>query len=92
MELGETSAQFFLERLLVLLALASRPRFCLLFRAPHLTMDLAVGRDILTGIDVAVGLSGFSLWKMLTRLWSCSMVEAGSQVFSSSGKFFSEIR
>ena len=92
LELGETGAQFFLERLRVLLALAGRPRFRLLFRAPGLTVGLAVGGAVSTGVEVAVGLSGFSLWKVLTSLRRCWMAEAGSQVFSSSGKFFQEIR
>ena len=61
MELGETGAQFLLERLLVLLALAILLRFRLLFRAPGLILGLPVGVALLTGFEVAVGLSGFFL-------------------------------
>ena len=61
LKLGETSTQFFLESLLVLLALVGRPYLCLLFRAPGLTVGLAVRRAVLTGVEFAVDLSGFSL-------------------------------
>ena len=78
--------------MLMLLALASRPRYCLLFQAPGLIVGLAVVEAVSTRVEFAVGLSGFSLWKVLTSLRRCWMAEAGFQVFSSSRKFFQEIR
>ena len=85
-------AQFSLERLWVLLALASQPRFCLLFRALGLTVGLAVGRAVSMEVEVTFGLSEFSLCKVLTSLRRCWMAKTDSQVFSSSKKSFQEIR
>ena len=68
MKLEETGAQLFIERLLVLLALANWPCFHLLFRAPNLIMSLDVDGAVSTEVEIAVGLSGFSLWKVLTNL------------------------
>ena len=68
----------FLERFLLLLALADWPRFYLLFWAPSLTVGLDVGGAISTGVEIVVGLSEFSSWKMLTSLRRCWMAEAGS--------------
>ena len=76
----------------MVLALAGRPRFRLLFRAPGLTVGLVVGGAVSTGVEVAVDLSRFSLWKVLTSLRRCWMAKAGSYVFSSSGKSFQDIR
>ena len=45
-----------------------------------------------TKVEVAIGLSGFYLWKVLTSLRRCWMAEASSQVFFSSGKSFQDIR
>ena len=45
----------------MLLALASWPRFCLLFWAPGLTIGLAVGETLSMRVKIAVSLSGFSL-------------------------------
>ena len=72
----------------MLLVLAGRPRFRLLLWAPGLTVGLAVGGVVSMGVEVAVGLSGFLLWKVLTSLRRCWIAKAGSQVFSSSGKSF----
>ena len=41
------------------LALAGRPRFCLLFQAPGLTVGLAVSGIVSTGVEFADGLSRF---------------------------------
>ncbi len=78
--------QLFLARLLVLLALAGRPRFCLVLEASiGLTIGLAVAGAESIGGEVAVGLSGWSRWKVLMSLRRCSTTKAGSQVFSSLG-------
>ena len=61
----------FLECLRVLLALADGPCLGILFWAPGLTLDLAVGRTVSMGVEVAVSLSGFSLWKVLISLLRC---------------------
>ena len=76
----------------MLLALAGRPRFRLLLWAPDFTIGLAVGRALSIGVEIAVDLLGFSLWKVLTSFQRCWIADAGSQVFSSSGKSFQEIR
>ena len=50
---------------LLALVLAGRPRFCLV--APvGLTVGLAIGGAVLTEGDVAVGLSRFSWWNLLS--------------------------
>ena len=61
LELGEIGTQFFLEHLLVLLALAGWPRLRLLLQAPDLTVGLAIDGAVSTGVEIAIGLSGFSL-------------------------------
>ena len=69
---------------LIVPVLAGRPRFCLV--APvGLTVGLAIGGAVSTGGDVAVGLSGFSWWNLLSSFQRCCTAEAGSQVFSFSG-------
>ena len=62
-ELGETGAQFFLERLQVLLALAGRPRLHLAAERSRkgLIVGLAVDGAKSTRGKVAVSLSGCSL-------------------------------
>ncbi len=59
--------QLFLARLLVPLALASQPRFCLVLEilALDLTIGLAIARTKSMGGGVAVGFSGWSWWKVL---------------------------
>ncbi len=52
--------QLFLARLLVPLALAGRPRFCLVLEASGLILGLAIGGAESIGGEVAVGLSGWS--------------------------------
>ena len=44
----------------MLVVLASETRFCSLFRAPGLTVGLAIGGAISTGVEVAGGLLAFS--------------------------------
>ncbi len=80
--------QLFLACLLVPLALAGRPRFRLVIEAFGLTVGLAIGGVESIGGEVAVGFSKWSRWKVLMSLRMCSTVEAGSQVFSSSGWLF----
>ncbi len=77
--------QVFLARLLASLALAGLPRFCLVIEASGLTIGLAIGGAESIGGEVAVGFSGWSRWKVLMSLRRCSIAEARSQVFSSSG-------
>ena len=68
-----------------------RPRFR--FRGSvGLTMDLAIGSAVSIVGEVAVGLSEWSLWNELISFLRCWTAEAGSQVFSSSGYLFQEIR
>ena len=45
----------------MLLALAGWPRFRLLFRAPGLTVALAIGEAVSTEVEFTVGFSEFSL-------------------------------
>ena len=60
------------------------PCFC--FRGwVGLIVGLAMGGMESRGADVAVGFSGWSLWKVLTIFRRCITAEEGSQVFSSSG-------
>ena len=71
--------------------LAGRPRFCL--GGPvGLTVGLAIGGAVSIAGEVAVGLSGWSLWNELMSFLRCWTAEAGSQVFSSSGYLFHETR
>ena len=58
----KTQPQFFLAHLLAML-LAVQPRSCLVVGSVGLTVGLAIGRAVSTGGEVAVGLSGWSLWK-----------------------------
>ena len=44
----------------------------------------AIGGAVSTGGEVAVGLSGLSLWKALNSFRRCCTADAGSQVFFSS--------
>ena len=48
-------------------------------------VGLAIGGAKSRGADVAVGFSGWSLWKVLTIFRRCMTAEEGFQVFSSSG-------
>ena len=71
--------------------LAGRPCFCL--GGPvGLTVDLAIGDKVLIAGEVAVGLSGWSLWNKQMSFLRCWTVKAASQVFFSFGYLFHETR
>ncbi len=71
--------QFFLVQLLVLLALAGWPCFCLALEAfVGFTVGFAIGGAEFIGGEVAVDLSRWSWWKMLMSLRMCSIAKAGS--------------
>ena len=57
-----------------------------------LTVGLAIGGAVSIAGEVAVGLSGCSLWKELMGFLRCWTAEAGFQVFFSSGYPFHETR
>ena len=69
------------------LMVASRPRFCLIALVSLLLgqdiVGQAIGGAVLVGGEVAVGLSGLSLWKVLISFRRCCTANAGSQMFSS---------
>ena len=46
-------------------------------------MRLAISETKSIGGEVTVGLSEWSLWKVLTNFWRCSTADAGSQVLLS---------
>ena len=57
-----------------------------------LTVGLAIDSAVLIAGEVAVGLSGWSLWSELMSLVRCWTAEASSQIFSSSGYLFQDTR
>ena len=68
-------------------------RLCFCLRGSvGLVVGLAIGSAVLIAGEVAVGLSGWSLWNKLMSFLRCWTVEVGSQVFSSFGYLFHETR
>ena len=71
------------------LVVAGQPRFCLVALVGLLLGRGIVGRAIRgvvsVGGEVAVGLSGLSLWKVLISFRRCYTADIGSQLFSSLG-------
>ena len=59
-----------------------RLRFCL---AGSLIVGLAMGGAECKGTDVAIGFSGWFLWRVLTIFQKCMTAEEGSQMFSAFG-------
>ena len=57
-----------------------------------LIVGLAIGGAVSMAGEVAVGLSGWSVWNELMNFLRCWTAEAGFQVFSSSGYHFQETR
>ena len=86
---NKNQTQLFLVRLLELLA--GRPRFrfgavgLTVGLAAGLMVGLAIGGAVSMASEVAVGLSGWSLWNELMSFLRCWTADAGSQVFSSFG-------
>ena len=73
----------------------SRPDGCSHFRfrgLVGLTMGLAIGGAVLMAEEVAVGLSGWSLWNKLMNFLRCWTTKTDSQVFFSSGYSFQKTR
>ena len=70
---------------------AGRPRFRL-GGLVGLTVGLAIDGAVSIAGEVAVGLSGWSLWNELMSFLRCWTAEAGSQVFSSFGYPFQDTR
>ena len=64
-----------------------RPRFRLR-GSVGLTVGLAIGGAVSIVGEIAVGLSGWSLWNKLKSFLRCWTAKSGSQVFSSSGYLF----
>ena len=73
---NEQKVQFFLACLLMLLA--GRPRFRFVMSLAGLTVGLAIGGVRLTGREIAVGFSGWSLWNELISFLRCFIAKMGS--------------
>ena len=71
------------------LVVTGRPHFCLVALIGLLLgrgiVGRAIGGAVLVGGEVAIGLLGLFLWKVLISFRKCCTVNAGSQVFSSLG-------
>ena len=67
-----------LPHLMHCVAFARRPRFCF---TESLTIGFTMGRAKFRVIDIVVGFSRWSLWKVLTIFWRYMTVEKRSQVF-----------